>query len=179
MNATGKYITKRKSEVITQEMEEILWERGLLGDSSPQVSLDTIVYLIGYCFALRSGEEHRRLRHEPSMEPPNEVPYLVYKEDGLKQRKLIPKEVVHHANTGNSSRCLVRLYNSLCPTNRPANSFYLTPFVKPRYDCWYRATPMGHNKLADVIPRLMRSAGIKGYFTDHSLRVINSCNTFV
>ena len=108
------------------------------------------------------------------MEPPNEVPYLVYKEDGLKQRKLIPKEVVHHANTGNSSRCLVRLYklyNSLCPTNRPANSFYLTPFVKPRYDCWYRASPMGHNKLADVIPRLMKSAGIKGYFTDHSLRV--------
>ena len=30
--------------------------------------------------------------------------------------------------------------------------------------------PIGHNKLADTVPRLMREAGIEGYFTNHSLR---------
>ena len=49
------------------------------------------------------------------VEPPARMPYLTYKEDvsktgqgGLKQCKLILKEVVHHANHENPSRCLVR-----------------------------------------------------------------------
>ena len=28
---------KKKAEVITEEMEEILWQKGLLGDHSPHV----------------------------------------------------------------------------------------------------------------------------------------------
>ena len=30
--------------------------------------------------------------------------------------------------------------------------------------------PIGHNKLADTIPHLMRKAGIEGYFTNHFLQ---------
>ena len=47
--------------------------------------LNTIVYQVGYFFALRSGNEHRRLRHHPSQiqlyEPPGDSAYLVYRED--------------------------------------------------------------------------------------------------
>ena len=61
-----------------------------------------MMYLIGFYFTLRSGEEHRRLRHEPSqfslVEPTGGRPYIVYCEDvskmnqdRLKQWKLIPK----------------------------------------------------------------------------------------
>ena len=185
LNATGNYIEKKKANVITTEMEERLWEQGLLGDDSPQVLSKTLVFMIGFCFALRSGEEHRRLRHKPSqfqlVEIPGSTPFLRYKEDmsktnqaGLNHRKVVPKEVIHYANTQNPKRCLVRLYqkyNSLCPHDRPDNAFYLTPLVIPRKDCWFKKVPLGHCKLSEVVPSLMRSAGIPGYFTNHSLRV--------
>ena len=85
LNATGNYIHKKKASIITVEMEDVLWEKGLLGDHSPQVLLNTMVYMIRLFFALRSGEEHRRLHHNPSqftlIEPPKGKPYIVYKED--------------------------------------------------------------------------------------------------
>ena len=37
-------------------------EKGLLGDGSPQALLDTMVFLCGIHFALRSGEEHHSLQ---------------------------------------------------------------------------------------------------------------------
>ena len=185
LNGTGKYVYKKKADIITAEMEEILWKNGLLGEHSPQVLVNTLVYLMGLCFALRSGDDHQRLRHYPSqvqlVEPPNSIAYLHYKQDisktnqgGLKHRKLTPKEVVHHANKTNPERCLVhlyKLYNSLFPNNRPKNVFYLTPIDNPKeVDCWYKTVPIGHNKLAEVVPRLMKDANIQGYYTNHSLR---------
>ena len=118
LNSTGNYIHKKKANVITVEMEGILWEKGLLGDQSITPSLsDTMFYLIGLFFALRSDEEHRQLRYKPSqlklVEIPGETSYLAYKEDisktnqgRLMQRKLVPKQVIQHANKAKSSTVL-------------------------------------------------------------------------
>ena len=95
------------------------------------------MYQCGLLFALRSGNEHRRLRHSPAQiqlfEPPGNRPYLVYQEDvsktnqgGLADRKKKPKEVVQYANKDSPHRCVVRLfklYNSKCPEKRPKMRF--------------------------------------------------------
>ena len=122
-------------------MEETLWKNGLLGDHNAQVLLDTLLYLTGLNFALRSGEEHRWFRHKPSqinfMNPENEAPYIAYTEDisktnqGGKSKKYSQMcYSIHHANLQNPSRCLVQLfvkYNQICPSDHPDGALYLTP----------------------------------------------------
>ena len=102
LKAAGIGANKKKAEPITVEEEEILWQKGLLGDSNPQTLVDTMLFMNGIYFALRGGKEHRDLRHEPSqillVEKPGERSYLKYAEDisknhpgGLKGRNVTPK----------------------------------------------------------------------------------------
>ena len=57
----------------------------ILGDHSPETLLNTMVYMNGLYFALRSGDEHRNLRHHPCqmevIKKSGERPYLKYTED--------------------------------------------------------------------------------------------------
>ena len=182
LQSTGKFENKQ-SAIITEEIEDKLWEEKFLGDHTPQVLLNTVFYCIGLCFALRGGEEHRRLRHDPPQiklyEPEGSVSYLVYTEDmsktnqgGLLHRHRDPKKVTHYANRDSPQRCLVRLfklYNQRCPHDRP-NAFYLKPLKHPKVDIWFQKVPLGHNTLSSMISKIMQSAGIPGCFTNHSLR---------
>ena len=61
----GLGFASRKAEPLTEEEEELLWTKGLLGKHSPQTLLDTIIFMNGVYFALRSGKEHRQLRANP------------------------------------------------------------------------------------------------------------------
>ncbi len=122
---------KCQAEPLSLDEEEILWEKGLLGDKDPHTLLDTMVFCNGLYFTLRSGREHRQLRLRPCqielIEMEGERPYWKYTEDlfknrpgGIKGRKIKPKVVIHHANSDNSDRCFVRLfkkYINMCPTS--------------------------------------------------------------
>ena len=121
LQGEGVGSTKKQAEVLTEAEENMLWEKGLLGDDSAQALLDTIVFCTGLYFALRSGQEHRQLRRDPCqievVEHPGERAYLKYTEDtsknhpgGLKGRKITQKVVLHHANLDNPQRCFVRLF---------------------------------------------------------------------
>ena len=121
MQSKGIGSKKRQAEPLTADEEELLWEKGLLSDSTPQTLLNTMVFCNGLYFALRSGKEHRLLRMHDSqievVERPGERAYLKYTEDvsknrpgGLKGKNVKPKIVYHHANQTNPNRCFVRLF---------------------------------------------------------------------
>ena len=173
----GIGIQKKQAEPITYEEENLLWERGLLGDSSPQILLDSMVWLCGLCFALRSGAEHRSLNLD-HLECCDDViiyrePYSRNHQGGLHQQHDQPKVVYHYANTRNPSRCFVRLFKKYVSLRPPdVSSFYLTPLRKPRVDCWYSRNPVGHNTLTKTVSRLCKVVGIPGFKTNHSLRAM-------
>ena len=51
----------KRSSVIEQSHDEILWKKNVLGSDNPKKVVHTLVYLFGKIFALRGREEHRSL----------------------------------------------------------------------------------------------------------------------
>ena len=127
LKATGAGITKKRAQPISSEEEEKLWIDGSLGSTSPQTLLDTIIFMCGMYFALRSGQEHRTLQHDQIELKSSEDGKLclVYTENtsknnpgGIKNQKLKPKVVTHYQNQENPSCCFVEMYRtyiSHCP----------------------------------------------------------------
>ena len=76
LQRSGLGSKQQQAEPLTQEEAEMLWKKGLLGSSNPQTLLDTMMFMNGMYFALRSGAEHWQLRHDPCqielIKPPGE-----------------------------------------------------------------------------------------------------------
>lgn len=183
---------KKQAEVITHNEEELLWSKGLLGDSNPQTLIDTLLFLNGLHFALRSGNEHRTLSLSQIsiIYPTDTQPYytLRYSENvsktnngGLKFRKVAPKLVNHidqYSVTNQSrSHALLLIKYLEKRENISSDAFYLTPIKNPKSD-WYMSVPIGHNVLGKTVSRLCQKAGINGYKTNHSLRATCATRLF-
>ena len=61
LQSSGLGVKRKQAELISIEEKNLLWEKGCLGDSDPQTLLDTVLFLCGVHFALRSGQEHHNL----------------------------------------------------------------------------------------------------------------------
>ena len=51
----------RQALVVSEEIENFLWDKSFLGNSNPEVLLRTTFYLIGLNFGMRAGDERRKL----------------------------------------------------------------------------------------------------------------------
>ena len=170
----GLGLKVKQAQVIRFDKEDILWSKGLLGRTCPRVLLDTLVYLIGLNFALRSGEEHRLLSHDQlEICSDDSGVFLKYTEKisknnrrGLKDFRVKRKVCKAYERVEDRERCLVdiyRLYMSLCPSDvEPDSPLYLQPLKKPTEDRWFSLVPVGKNPLAKTVTRLCKAAGFEG-----------------
>jgi len=178
----GVGLNRRKAQVITQEMEEELWNHGDLGSDDPQTLLNTLLYLLGIHFALRSREEHRHLRFgsdsQLQLGMKDNIEYLQYREDcsktrhgGLKDRFIPPKEGIVFADANVPEErnlvCLYKKYASLRPKYGKCNAFYLKPLKNKKADIWYADQPIGINTISKIVKGMIKE---EGHFTNHSLR---------
>ena len=50
-------VNVKQADIITREMENEMWEKGILGHEKPDQLLHTIFYLVGVNFGLRFSEQ--------------------------------------------------------------------------------------------------------------------------
>ncbi|XP_065185828.1 uncharacterized protein KIAA1958-like [Sycon ciliatum] len=174
---------RRQAQPIWPKDEDKLWEAGGLGSDQPQQLLDTVFFLVGKNFALRSGEEHRSPRYLPNSqitlhEPEDGRSYLLYTEEvsktnqgGLKSRKVQQKSVRAYDNPSCQPRCPVAIFKKYV-AKRPseAQAFYLKPLQKPTEQTWFGNVPLGKNTLRCMVADICSRGGLSGFFTNHSLR---------
>lgn len=115
----GNVKPKRRAEIITRDMEDHLWNNGVLGSDSPKKLLETLIYLLGLHLGLRACSEHKALEFDKqiTLVTANGVEYLQYVETvsknksfGLRQSNLEPKVVKVMCNKDNVDRCVVNIY---------------------------------------------------------------------
>ena len=143
-------IQRRQASVISYDMENELWERGILGENTPEKLRNSVLFLLGINLLLRAIDEHYQLRREmPTQRSQlqfernsNGTKCIVFREDswtkthdgGLKDMKAERKVVWIYPNP-NVNRCTVRLvekYLSLCPRYYAKTNFYLQALQKPK-----------------------------------------------
>lgn len=152
----GVGVSVKISETFSNEHEEKLWNLKLLGSHTPDVLLDTMLFLISKNFGLRSGHEHRNLQFKQFTlisATNSESQKLVYnapsmeKNHHLKIQKSKRNEC--YSNTERPERCLVSLYKKYlerCPMSAlKKNVFYLMPKRK-----WYEEEKGIMNFLFDI-----------------------------
>ena len=180
----------KQANLLTMNYEDELWKQGLLGEDTPEKLRDTVMFLVGIHCSLRAGDEHHDLRRDTKDKASqfsfqrNEsgVRCLVYTEDtvtktndgGLSHMRK-DRKVVWVYPSNNVKRCPVRLvdkYISLCPEvgNKGKSNFYLRPLEKINPAQWYSSRVMGVNAIRKVVGKMLKSAKLDGYFTNHSLR---------
>jgi len=62
LRAEGIGCNSKHTETLSKEDENILWDSGVLGTSTPQALLRAVFYLNGKNFCLHGRQEHRNLR---------------------------------------------------------------------------------------------------------------------
>ena len=184
----------RKAQVITFMDEDLLWSLGLLGVHSPQVLLNTVLFVLGMSCALRVGKEHRQLCSIPFnsqfefLYDEDAKLYVRYREDmglktnkgGLKNRKTEGK-VVDVYQLDSIDRCPVRIllvYMNKLPKNRTCNALYLQPRKHFTQKTWFLNKPVGVNTLQSVIKNICSKAGLPGYYTNNSLRASSATRMY-
>lgn len=75
---------KKQASIITEDLEDRMWNEGILGSDTPEKLSRTLLYCLGLNLALRSGKEHRNLCPDMFQIFDTKPAYLLYVESGSK-----------------------------------------------------------------------------------------------
>lgn len=179
----GKGQKPNASTAVSSTEENLLWDKGQLGNSSPRVLIFSVWYYFTKCFGLRGRQEHRQLMFgdvELKTDTPSGREYLEFTERLTKTRDGNGKENVRKVKpkmyATNNDRDPVKLYKTYIDrrgddAKKADFPFYLTciPVYRINSNIWYYSRPMGENSLANLMPMAAKECGLE-HKTNHSVR---------
>ena len=182
----GKGKRKNKADIVTEEEEEIMWSKGVLGDTSPASLNYTVFYTSSQQFGTRGRQEHHQIRIEHLKFIKNavtgETEYIEWTEGLTKTRQggLSKKQrrVPQRMFAVGGDRCPVGILEKVI-SKRPrklaqTGPLYLTPLQKFKgRDVWYSEAPLGVNKIDGFMKTMAALAGLdttNKKFTNHCVR---------
>ena len=178
---------REEHEPVMEDHEQVLWDKGILGEDSPDKLRKTIFFLCGIHFGLQGIKEQYDLRWYPDSQiniiQVDSKDALIFHEfqsktnqGGIKDRGKPPPKVHYAFCSGHRPRCFVKLFHNylfLGPKgsyNWPRFYVQTNPNWSPGSDYWYTNCPVGKNMLGSYIQSMMSEAGVQGNFRNHSLR---------
>ena len=175
----------KHSGTISPREEDLFWELGILGTSTPLALLRSVFYYDGKVFCLRGGDEQRQLKFSQLKRVSKGYIYVKNGSkncSGVAQMKIEPSYA--STNTENKERChvyLLDLYMEKVPKGALSKgAFYLHPVAKvcdiPGSE-WYTSIPVRKNMLQKMLPTMCEEAGITRQ-TNHSLRATGATDMF-
>jgi integrase len=189
LKSEGKGNLSRKSDAITDEEIDKLWENELLGVKNPESVINSLWLFTTIYFGLRGSDEHRSMAWgDICLQTDNAgSEFLTFNERQSKTRQgSNPRDtrVVKPkmwANLECPTRCPVHIYKFYAekrPSDfcNPDDPFYLATTTKcsamTNEDQWFKRQPIGVNKLGSIMKRMTTAAGIIGdkKLTSHSAR---------
>ena len=180
-----------KAAAITKEEENMLWNSGVLGTSTPKALQRGVYFSLGKFFCLRGGEEQRQLKPSQLIRKrdPDQYVYVETgsknRSGGLKEINLQNKVVPVYASPAAGERCVVYLLDlylsKLPPIAFERDVLYWQPKPVVPDDPtvpWYTCQPVGKHKLSAMVSTMCEEAGIKERKTNHSLRVTGATTLY-
>ena len=143
----------------------MLWEAGKLGNNSPESLVNTIWWILTQYFGLRGRQEHHSMKVDDfALRKDDDGQEYVEFAEGLtktrggglskKSRDFSPKMFA----TG-GERCPVSLFKEYL-SRRPqqmktTGPFYLSVNFNAKDEIWYKAQPMGINRINEMMKRIV------------------------
>ena len=185
---------RKSAPVISVDHENLFWERGLLGYSTPRTLQRAVFFYVGLQFALRGVQEQYDLVPSQLCRFPADTSiydssvFYQYTELVSKNNQHRFKDVNMQNKTGrvyaqvDSERCLVKLLDKyLLKLPEGALHFYMRPLDKiPQEESkpWFTKQRVGQNNLKEILPKLSVESGCGVRYTNHSLRATAATRMF-
>ena len=181
-NGMGK--RKNRSDPLSEQEEEQLWQRRVLGGCNPKSLNHTVFFLISQQFGTRGCQEHHQLRLEDLKfvcDPTGKTISVEWVEGLTKTRQgglsKIERRLPQKMFAQGGDHCPVKFMELLISKRpqklRKTGPLYLRPLEQPREDVWYSSQPVGVRTIDTYMKEMAKLGKLDSTnkkFTNHSIR---------
>ena len=158
---------------VTEEEEELQWERGALGCKVAKTLNRTVFYILSQHFGTRGRQEHHDIQVEELKivkSPAGKRDYVQWTEGLTKPRKgglskparRIQQKMFAVSGPRSPVMLLEMMLSKRPEELRQSGSLYLTPLRKPNPHVWYSKQPVGVHTVNNFMNSIVEDGGLKG-----------------